>query len=178
MRGRHITYRYRKHIVASSLFGSLTALGHVESSRRDDIESFGLILLWLSQGWRPWPSAQVATDGLEVFGIYNGFGTETQKDVYKQQATLLSNVKDLCGSNERCVQTIAYARTLRFDEKPDTVQLASIWKLPRSSADAMLPRKIIFVVQGIVALLLFMGARNNVGMSFASVVWLLSFIFW
>ena len=53
--GKHIKFSLLNHLIGSWVFSSHNAIRGYESSRRDDLESFCYLLIYLAKcGWMPW----------------------------------------------------------------------------------------------------------------------------
>jgi len=94
-------------------YSSLNALAGVPQTRRDDLEAFGYVLLWLLRGSLPW----------------SGLPRPTPKAVLaKKRATEL---RELCGGFPSAFRAYLTAvRALGFAERPDYQSLRKMfWKL-------------------------------------------------
>jgi serine/threonine protein kinase len=59
--GHHISCRHDKSLVGTPQYAALRAHQGTELTRRDDVESFGLVMLYLSIGSLPWTGVTEAT---------------------------------------------------------------------------------------------------------------------
>ena len=107
--GMHVPYSERQDFQGTPFFCSDNSLRGVKSARRDDMESFGYVLLFLLKGDLPWFSTPF----------------KSPHDVHKILARRTSiSVAQLChGCDEVFAGLITYAKGLAFKEKPDYVRL-------------------------------------------------------
>jgi casein kinase I family protein HRR25 len=102
----HIRYRENKKFTGTARYTSTNSHHGVEQSRRDDMESLGYVLLYFCRGSLPWQGFQTATK-------------EEKYHLIKEKKTTTS-IEDLCRGfpNEFAIY-LSYARSLRFEDKPD-----------------------------------------------------------
>lgn len=114
VRGVHIPYSETRSLVGTPRYVSLYCHRGIESSRRDDIESLGYVLVFLAKGRLPW----------------QGIKAPTKKDKndrirqLKQQTT----IDELCtGLPTAFTILLTTARTLQFTETPPYEHLHSLF---------------------------------------------------
>ena len=109
--GTHIQHRSGKSLSGTPRYSSIRTHEGEEQSRRDDIEAFGYMLLYLVNGKLPWQGA-------------------SSKDNYAAVAHLKRTIplSELCADLPRAfAATIDYARRLGFSAMPDYAYLHSLW---------------------------------------------------
>lgn len=112
---RHIDIRDGKPLLGTPRYASLGTHAGCEQARRDDIESLGYVLVYLAKGRLPWQSVAAQA---------------TPDDTYKEIARIKQRVPllELCdGLPSAFMETISYARKLRFDAMPDYRYLDALW---------------------------------------------------
>mmetsp|Transcript_66588 Transcript_66588/g.171363 ORF Transcript_66588/g.171363 Transcript_66588/m.171363 type:complete len:291 (-) Transcript_66588:200-1072(-) len=110
--GRHIPYREGCRGKGTLEFASARAVRGIEQSRRDDLESVGWVLLYLSRGSLPWT-------GLS-------FPTRQDRFVKISQMRASISVEELCNGLEAehiIFSYFSYVKGLEFDEAPDYAYL-------------------------------------------------------
>ncbi|MFA6972561.1 MAG: casein kinase 1 family protein [Gallionella sp.] len=101
----HIPYREGRSPVGTQRYMSLNVHMGYEPSRRDDVESVGLVLLYFIHGRLPW----------------QGLKNDKTKVLEKHASTPLDV---LCGKAPmQFIEYISYCRTLKFESKPDYAYL-------------------------------------------------------
>ena len=106
--GLHIPYKEGLIFYCTPLFASINQLKGNETSRRDDIEALGYILVYFFKGNLPWQNENVIK------------GSETKKNI---------SLDNLCESCPLEFKTfIKYARDLKFEETPDYNYLRKLLK--------------------------------------------------
>lgn len=108
----HIPYKENKKLTGTARYASINTHLGIEQSRRDDIESLGYIFMYFMRGSLPW-------QGL------NKSKNATKQQMYDRisEKKLSTSVDELCtGYPPEFAAYIRYARSLRFDEKPDYVK--------------------------------------------------------
>ena len=112
---RHIPYRENKSLTGTARYASLNTHLGIEQSRRDDLESLGYMLIYFCKGSLPW----------------QGLKATTKKQKYDRilEKKLCISVELLCqGLPVEFAQYMTYCRNLAFDEKPDYLYLARLFK--------------------------------------------------
>ncbi|KAM3417409.1 hypothetical protein BST61_g5655 [Cercospora zeina] len=111
----HIPYRENKNLTGTARYASINTHLGVEQSRRDDIESLGYVFLYFCRGSLPW----------------QGLKATTKKQKYDRimEKKMTTPTEVLCRGfpNEFAIY-LNYARSLRFDDKPDYSYLRKIFR--------------------------------------------------
>ena len=115
--GKHIKFKFIKSAFGSLRYYSRNANRGYELSRRDDLESFGYMLVYLSTQYLPWISTEKlkldkSTKFHAIFEIKNSSTPETL-------------CKDL---PEEFVEFVRYTRKLEFEENPNYDYLKSLFE--------------------------------------------------
>lgn len=104
--GEHIPFRKGRSLIGTARYASINMHLGIEPSRRDDLESFGYMLVYLYKKKLPWQGIR-ATAG-------------------KDQITMIGDIKMstslsiLCRDMPVCfMKFIEYCRELKFDSMPD-----------------------------------------------------------
>ena len=105
--GKHIKYKWIKCAYGSFRYYSINANKGYELSRRDDLESFGYMLVYLAKQYLPWISTEELNidKNIKVEAIYK----------LKNSATPETLCKDL---PEEFAEFVRYTRNLEFEEDP------------------------------------------------------------
>ena len=106
--GKHIKFQNLKSATGSFAFISLNGNRGFELSRRDDLESFGYMIIYLANNHLPWES--IMKLNLDDKGKINAILT------LKSSTTPEMLCKDL---PEEFIDYIKYVRKLEFEENPD-----------------------------------------------------------
>jgi len=104
--GLHINYKEGCDLMGCARFASINALLGIEQSRRDDIEAFGYMIVYLAKGTLPWI----------------GLRAKNMKEKYRKlkERKIETNLIDLChGLPDELKIIINYAREIQFEDKPD-----------------------------------------------------------
>ncbi|CAB4254290.1 similar to Saccharomyces cerevisiae YPL204W HRR25 Protein kinase involved in regulating diverse events including vesicular trafficking, DNA repair, and chromosome segregation [Maudiozyma barnettii] len=112
---RHIPYRENKSLTGTARYASLNTHLGIEQSRRDDLESLGYMLIYFCKSSLPW----------------QGLKATTKKQKYDRilEKKLCISIDTLCqGLPIEFAQYMSYCRNLVFDEKPDYLYLARLFK--------------------------------------------------
>lgn len=112
---RHIPYRENKSLTGTARYASVNTHLGIEQSRRDDLESLGYVLIYFCKGSLPW----------------QGLKATTKKQKYDRimEKKLNVSVETLCsGLPLEFQEYMAYCKNLKFDEKPDYLFLARLFK--------------------------------------------------
>jgi serine/threonine protein kinase len=117
--GTHIPHKTGKKISGNLRYSGLNTLLGIESSRRDDLESLGYVLIYLANGGNlPWQS-------VETGGLFDPYKSAMRV----KEAKLHLRVWDLCkGLPTPFALYLMYARNLRFDQDPDYGFLISLFE--------------------------------------------------
>ena len=111
--GKHVKYTINKKWSGTSRFASANTLRGVEPSRRDDLESFCYLLLYLMKGSLPWDYINEESEINEILLIYK----------MKQYMTPEMLFYDL---PKQMANFYRYCKNLDFDEKPNYKYLRSL----------------------------------------------------
>jgi serine/threonine protein kinase len=112
---QHIQYREGKSLTGTARYASLNTHLGIEQARRDDLEGIFYVVLYFFKGNLPW----------------QGLRAVNKKDKYQKimERKLNLSVEHLCrGAPEEFSVFLNYARSLRFEEKPDYSYLRELVK--------------------------------------------------
>lgn len=112
---KHIKYKEGKSLTGTARYVSVfTHLG-IEQARRDDLESFGYMLIYLARGSLPW------------MGIMGKSKNEKYKLIGLCKAE--KSLQELCyGLPQEFENYLSYCRALKFEQKPDYANLKRMFK--------------------------------------------------
>ena len=116
--GKHINFSYLNHVIGSWNFSSHNAIRGYEGSRRDDLESFGYMLIYFAKGgWTPWVK-------------YLKMNNLSKND----KAKIITDIKleiseeNLCkGLPNEFVNYMKYVKNLEFEEEPNYEYLTDLF---------------------------------------------------
>ena len=111
--GKHVKYSINKKWSGTSRFASANTLRGVEPSRRDDLESFCYLLLYLMRGSLPWDHINEESEINEILIIY-------KMKQYMTPEMLFSELPS------QMIKFYKYCKTLEFDQKPNYKYLRSL----------------------------------------------------
>ena len=115
--GKHIQYKNIKLCYGSLLYLSINGNGGYEQSRRDDLESLGYMLIFLSTGYVPW------------LHLHNRKYIEVKKYMLAYKIKKRVTTETLCkGLPEEMIKYINYCKGLHFEQDPDYNYLRSLFK--------------------------------------------------
>lgn len=104
--GIHALYREERTFLGTASFASLNAHIGVQQSRRDDLESLVLVLVYLLKGKLPWQGGK--------------YRSKVDKQVQIRMQKLLISAEELCeGLPPVYAKVFLYVRSLGYEEKPD-----------------------------------------------------------
>ena len=104
--GVHAPYREGRAFVGTASYASLNCHLGIRQSRRDDLESLLLVLLYLIKGKLPWQTLK-----------YKG---KTDKQIQIRMQKILIPVEELCAAVPLAfLESFKYVRSLTYEEKPD-----------------------------------------------------------
>lgn len=113
--GEHIPYRDGKNLTGTARYATVNTHLGIEQSRRDDLESLGLVLIYLHKGQLPW----------------QGLPARTKKEKYEKirDKKLCTQIDQLTkGMPQEFELYLSYCRKLKFEEKPDIAYLRKLFK--------------------------------------------------
>jgi serine/threonine protein kinase len=112
---QHIPYREGKSLTGTARYTSITTHMGIEQSRRDDIEGLGHVFMYFLKGELPW----------------QGLRAHTKKEKYDKIMDRKVNtpIEVLCrGFAQEFSTYMSYARSLRFEDRPDYAYLKKLFK--------------------------------------------------
>jgi len=114
--GKHIKFKFIKYAYGSWRYYSINANRGYELSRRDDLESFGYMLVYLSKFYLPWINIEILSidKDTKIKAIYK----------LKKSSTPENLCKDL---PEEFTEFVRYTRNLEFEEDPNYDYLKSLF---------------------------------------------------
>lgn len=103
--GHHIDYKEGQKFEGTWSFCSINSHHRITNSRRDDLESFFYILIYLFKGYLPWQNIK-----------HKDKDKRSKKILHLKETT---SIEDLCkGLHPNIVKIGKYIRQLTFEEKP------------------------------------------------------------
>lgn len=114
--GKHIDYREDKHLTGTARYASVNAHLGIEQSRRDDLESFGYVMVYFLRGNLPW----------------QGLKASTKKQKYDRitERKMSTPIEILClGFPSELHMYLNYCRGLSFDADPDYLYLRQLFRI-------------------------------------------------
>ena len=117
---QHIPYKEGRSLTGTPRYASVANHRGIETSRRDDLESIGYILVYFLLGKLPWQGLKLPA---------NLQGTASQKHQLILDKKQLTSLPELCrGCPKEFQQYLQYCRELQFDAKPDLPYLRTLFK--------------------------------------------------
>ena len=108
--GQHIQYRDKKKLTGTSRYMSLSTHLGIEQSRRDDLESFIYMLIYLYRGSLPW-------QGLNI-------DNKNQRNEEIKNRKMSLSIETICdGCPEEFCTCLKYCRMLGYEDDPDYTYL-------------------------------------------------------
>lgn len=112
---QHLPYRDGKHLTGTARYASIHTHMGIEQSRRDDLESLGYVLVYLSKGSLPWQGIRIANKKLKYAKI-----RDKKRDI---------PLRELCKDMpSQMVEYFRYVRRLEFEDRPDYSYLRSLFR--------------------------------------------------
>ncbi|KRX10820.1 Protein kinase-like domain [Pseudocohnilembus persalinus] len=112
---QHIPFRDKKPLIGTARFASINAHKGCELSRRDDLESFAYMLVYLLTGTLPWI----------------GIKAKNKDDKHTKVRQMKINMpeEDICdGCPKQFVTFLKYAKSLDFQEKPNYTYIQNLFQ--------------------------------------------------
>ena len=117
--GKHIRFTSSKYFKGSLFYASLNSIKGLESSRRDDLESLGYVLIFLAKG------------GFLPFSNYPGIykmKNEIREKIVKK-IRLETTDENLCkGLPNEFIDYMKYTKKLNFEQEPDYNYLSGLFQ--------------------------------------------------
>ena len=113
--GKHVKYCINKKWSGTSRFASANTLRGIEPTRRDDMESFCYLLLYLMKGALPWDKIKETSEINEILTIYKMKQYMPADEMFKELPYQMS-------------EFYKYCKNLNFDEKPNYNYLRGLLK--------------------------------------------------
>lgn len=111
----HIPYRDGRSLTGTPRYASINNHMGIETSRRDDLESIGYVLIYFLVGKLPW-------QGLRS-------GNAAQKHQLILEKKMSTSIEELCaGCPRQLIDYLRYCRALKFDAKPNIAYLRSLFR--------------------------------------------------
>ena len=113
--GKHIIYMKTKFIKGALLFLSMNILKGIETTRKDELESLGLVIIYLFLGKLPWSNAK-------FYSI---------KDVFVKIATIRNKIsnENLCkGMPKEMNDYMNYVMSLNYEQCPNYEYLRNLFR--------------------------------------------------
>ncbi|KAF8352011.1 kinase-like protein [Amanita rubescens] len=110
----HIPYKENQDLTGTVRYSSINAHAGVEQTRRDDLESLAYVLIYFLRGSLPWQDLEAMTKKQKYDRIMR-----------KKSSTSIDSL--CCGFPSEFGVFLNYARTLRFDAKPDYPYLRKLF---------------------------------------------------
>ena len=111
---KHIPYKDNKQLTGTVRYASLNTHLGIEQSRRDDMESLGFVLIYMTSGCLPWQKIPGKTT------------KEKHQGTLKKM--LSTSVESLCkGLPAEFLKYFQHIRGLKFEQKPDYKYLRQIF---------------------------------------------------
>ena len=112
---QHIAYKEGKNLTGTARYCSVNTHLGIEQSRRDDLEGVGYLLLYFLRGSLPWQGLQAQT--------------KQQKYDRISEKKMATPIEALCkGFPSEFSTYLNYARSLRFEDKPDYAYLKKLFR--------------------------------------------------
>ncbi len=121
--GNHLEYREDKSFVGTLRYSSVKSHIGIQQSRRDDLESFGYVLIYLLQSDLPWTTGSSKE--------------KEQKYKHIKLTKIVASLQELCkGIPVEFYQYLCYCKNLDFEETPHYEYLIQLFENLLSSYDS------------------------------------------
>ena len=116
--GKHIRFSNNGKLIGSMAYSSCNSMKGYESSRRDDLESFGYILIFLAKGGSmPW---------MKYIGMKNLNAGDKELIILKMKMEITE--ENLCkGLPDEFIDYMKYVKKLQFEQEPDYKYLINLF---------------------------------------------------
>lgn len=112
--GKHLEYQIGKNLTGTAKYVSINTHLGCEQSRRDDLESFGYVLIHLAKGKLPW-------NGIR-------YSNKQKRNKIIGEIKIATSLKELCQDlPKEFILYFQYCRNLEFDQNPDYKYLRSLF---------------------------------------------------
>lgn len=118
----HISYKENKNLTGTARYASRNAHNGIEQTRRDDMESFGYVLLYFIKGKLPWQGLRTKEKADKYEKIKEMKNNITAEELFEGLPVEFSNYMNYCFN-------------LRFDEEPNYKSLIQTFKELYNSKD-------------------------------------------
>ena len=116
-RGRHLKYSLTGKLFGTLRFASYNATRGVEHSRRDDLESIGYMLVFLSGQKLPW----------QHYDIKGNYARTNYNKILELKKS--TKPETICGKlPQEFAEYIKYCKNLKFEENPDYEKLRNLFR--------------------------------------------------
>ena len=111
---KHHEMKKGKKLIGTARFSSINAMEGLSQSRRDDLESFGYMLIYFLKGKLPWQN----------FMIKN---KEERYNKIKQKKKNI-DINELCSDcPDEIAQYITYVKNLKYEEEPNYIYIKNLF---------------------------------------------------
>jgi len=114
--GKHVIFSKRKYFHGNIEFSSVNNMRGIVSSRRDDLESIGYMLIYLYENKLPW----------EEIEAINTIEMARKVFCFKNQISMNTLCKNL---PKEMTEFMVYIKSLKFDEKPNYNYLKNLLEI-------------------------------------------------
>ncbi|XP_044001056.1 casein kinase I-like isoform X2 [Aphidius gifuensis] len=112
---KHIAYSDNVRPTGPVRFSSINTHLKIEHSRRDDLETLGYVLLYLSRGSLPWDNIKAVSNEQKIEKI--------------KEIKMGTSNSTLCEGFPHLLEYLNYAKNLKFDETPDYFYIRSLLRI-------------------------------------------------